>query len=129
MQQHGRKCFARRTPSPTTLGDGFKSTGITKCSNMVATILPADPRPPYPRGQKVKFNFSGQCHGAYQIKGNHECSNMVATILPATPPPSPTTLGDEVKRSDSRIFGSKTSVQMGHYYLCRKFIWNGQFVH
>ena len=63
----------------------IKFIGTTKCSNMVANILPAY-SPPDPSGQKVKILlFSEQCHVAYQIKGNQECSNIVANILYAHP--------------------------------------------
>ena len=73
ITQHGNKLFSRRTPLshyPRDLGQKvkiqlcqnmvmlhIKFIGITKCSNMVANILPADPPPttPYPRGQKVKI--------------------------------------------------------------------------
>ena len=58
--------------------------GYHRCSNMVATILPADPSA---LGVKrSKFSFSEHGHVAYQIKGNHKCSNMVANDLPVDPP-------------------------------------------
>ena len=58
----------------------IKLKGITKCSNMVANIFTAEPRP---RGgvNRSKFIFSEHGHVAYQIQGNHECNNMVANIL------------------------------------------------
>ena len=104
MPQHGSKYFARRPP-PIPWGWGqyvkiqlfqnivmlhIKLKRITKRSNMVANVLPADPPPP--RGDwvsKSKLFFSEHGHIAYQIKENHKCSNMEATILPAnilTPP-------------------------------------------
>ena len=48
--------------------------GITKYSNMIAVILPADPPPPPPdlMVKKSKFDFSEHCHVAYQILLNHE---------------------------------------------------------
>ena len=65
MQQHGSKYFVCRPPPDP--GDGVNKikiqlfqnmvmlhiilNGLTKCSNMIANILPADP--PHPRGQKV----------------------------------------------------------------------------
>ena len=53
----------------------IKLNGITKCSNMVATILPGPMPLTWPIGQKS--TFSEHCHVAYQIKENHECSNIV----------------------------------------------------
>ena len=90
MQQHGSKYFARRSPAPTTLGDGVKSLYSTilehghvayqtkenhKFSNMVANNLPADPPAPQPWGIGSKghnLTFSEHGHVAYKIKGNHE---------------------------------------------------------
>ena len=44
----------------------IKSKGITKCSTMVADILP----PPLTLGAKrSKINFPEQCHDAYKFKG------------------------------------------------------------
>ena len=59
----------------------IKLDGITKCINMVANILPADPPKPLTRSIGQKSTFSEQCHVAYEIKGNHECSNMVAQFM------------------------------------------------
>ena len=89
--------------TPPTLGMGsinfqnmvmllIKLKGITKCSSMVANILPADPSPFHvpglgSKGQNETFSEHG--HVAYQIKENHECSNMIANILPADPLPLP----------------------------------------
>ena len=78
----------------------IKYTGITKCSNMVAKILPG--ASPDPWAQKVKFVFSEQCHIAYRLKGNHKCSNMVSISLPAdTRPFDP---GDWVNRPKVNFF-------------------------
>ena len=59
----------------------IKLNGITKCSIIVASILPADPsRPTDPAdgGQDSTFSEHGQV--AYQIKENIKGSNMVATF-------------------------------------------------
>ena len=47
-------------------------------------------------------NHTKQTEKAYQTKRNQICSNMVANTFPADPhpPPSPLTLGDQVKRSN-----------------------------
>ena len=100
MQQHGSKYFA---PSPLPdPWDGvnrskciiqimviwhIKLKGITKCSSMVANILPATPSWPCSWGQNVKIQLSEHSHVAHQIKGNRitRCSSMVANILPADP--------------------------------------------
>ena len=113
MQQHGSKHFSCRPPYPSPLhpGEGsigqnstflehghvayIKLKGITKCSNMVANVLPAD-RPLSPMMtlgngvKRSKFNFSEHGHVAYQIEGNPECHYMVANILPTDSPPPPT---------------------------------------
>ena len=49
----------------------IKFIEITKCSNMVANILPADPSPtPYPRGQKVKIQvFQNNVMMHIKLKG------------------------------------------------------------
>ena len=70
----------------------IKVNGIKKYSNMVASILHADPRPPTHLTKGMgsigkNLTFSEQGYVAYQIKENHECSNMVPNILPADPPP------------------------------------------
>ena len=67
---------------------------ITKCSNMVANNLPADPPTPMSReGRGIGQNFfSEHVHVVYQIKGNQECRDMVANILLAERP-HPLTLG------------------------------------
>ena len=73
MQQHGSNCFAARLPSPTTLGDWGQKVKIqlfqnmvmldieyiviTKCSNMVANILPTDPHPLTLVVKRSKFIF------------------------------------------------------------------------
>ena len=46
----------------------FKLNGMTKCSSMVANILPEDPFLTLGIGQNS--NFSEHGHAAYQIKGN-----------------------------------------------------------
>ena len=58
----------------------IKFKGITKCSNMVANILPTDLYDP--RGWGKNSTFSEHGHVAYQIKWKHKYSNMVANILP-----------------------------------------------
>ena len=111
MQQHVSKYFACRPYPPPHLGLGSKGQNpffqnmvimhiklkeITKCSSMVANILPVAPPPPPPpltpttpmlgmvsKGQHSTFPEHG--HFAYQIKGNHKCSIIVANILPADP--------------------------------------------
>ena len=80
--------------------------GITKCSSMVANILPADPyptTPPRPWGLESldqSSTFSEHGHVIYQIKDNHKCSNMVANILPAVIPHP----GDGVNRLRFNFF-------------------------
>ena len=60
----------------------IKLNGITKCSSMLANVLPTDPSPmPLNRSIDQKATFKERGNVAYQIKGNHECSNMVANIL------------------------------------------------
>ena len=75
--------------------------GITKCSNMVANVLPAEhppPPPPPPSSttlgdgfKRSKFNFSEHVHVAYQIYWNHEMkqhgSKYLAGRCPPPPPP------------------------------------------
>ena len=74
--------------------------GITKCSSMVANILPTETYPPTPQppdtwdgDSRSKFNFSEHGRATYQFKENQECSNMVANIFPIEPytphPPYP----------------------------------------
>ena len=85
MQQHGSKCFARRTPLPpppppssTTLGDGFK---------------------------RSKFNFSEHGHVAYQIYWNHEMKQHGSKYLAGRcPPPPPLTLGSKLNFFRTRSF-------------------------
>ena len=71
MQQPGSKYFARRPPPILGMGPigqnsffqnrailHIKLNGITKCSNMVANILSADPPPPLgPSGRQVKIQL------------------------------------------------------------------------
>ena len=72
MQQHGSKYFAFRPSPPDPRGQKvlihifqnnvmlhIKLKGITKCSNMVANILQADPPPPDPGDgvNRANFNF------------------------------------------------------------------------
>ena len=109
MQQHGSNIMP--ADPPPTLGKRIsrsKSTfsehsllhikfkRITKCSNMVANILPADPVSLNLVSIGHNSTFSEHSHVAYQIKENHECSNMVANILPAD---LPATLGNGVIRT------------------------------
>ena len=80
----------------------IKSNGITKCSNMVANILPTDPLHYDPIGMGSKgqnSTFSEQCHVAYQIQENHQCSNMAAHILHADHPFSDPGLGSKDQNS------------------------------
>ena len=73
----------------------IKLKGITKCSNIVANILPADPSPSsrhYPRrwGQKVKVQlFQNMAMLHIKFKGITNYTNIVANILPADAPPQP----------------------------------------
>ena len=69
----------------------IKLNEITKCSNMVANILPGPMPLTRPIGQKL--TFSEHCHVAYKIKGNHKCSNIVTHILFANTPPLKVNLG------------------------------------
>ena len=75
----------------------FSSTNQIKenheCSNIVANILPAEP--PGSTGQNSTFSEHG--HVAYQINGNHEMQQHGSKCFAGRP--SPTTLGDGVKRS------------------------------
>ena len=53
----------------------IKLKGITKCSNIVGNILPANPLPHDPKGwvKRSKFIFfSENGHVVYQVKRNHE---------------------------------------------------------
>ena len=102
MQQPGSKYFARRPPPILGMGSigqnsffqnrgilHIKLNGITKCSNMVANILSADPSPP-PLALVVdrsKFNFFRTMSCC--ISNLRECSNMIANSLSAAPPPPP----------------------------------------
>ena len=61
--------------------------GMGKSSNMVINILPADPPPRDPGGQKLIVQPFKHRHFAYRFKGNYEGSNMAADPYP--PPPSP----------------------------------------
>ena len=68
----------------------IKLKGITKCSNMVANILSADPPPQMTLGDGSigqNSTFSEQGHIAYQIKGSHKCCNMLSNTVPQTPSP------------------------------------------
>ena len=107
MQQHGSKYFARRPPSPTTLGDEVNRSKLLfseHCS--VAYQIKGNHemqqrgskyfacRSPNPHPLTLRMGSIGQTstfsehgHVVYQIKGNHECSNMVANIFPADPYP------------------------------------------
>ena len=63
-----------------------------ECSNMVATILPADPPPPPDPVEGIYrsiYNFFTTWSFACQIKENQECSNMLASILPVDIPSDP----------------------------------------
>ena len=60
----------------------IKLNGITKYSNMVAIISPADP-PPDLRVKRQNSTFSEHDHVQNQINGITRYSNMVANILPA----------------------------------------------
>ena len=100
MQRHGSKYFARippPPPPPTPPGPQVETqlfqnmvmlhielTGITKCSNIGANVLPAD-LPHYPRGwgQKVKIQlYQNMVMLHIKFIGIMKCSNIVANILP-----------------------------------------------
>ena len=76
----------------------IKLNGITKCSNMVANILPQTLLPPRLLGSRDQnATFSEHGHVAYQIKWNNECSTMLANVLLAEAPTLPDTRGKKVK--------------------------------
>ena len=81
----------------------IKLKGITKCSNTVANILPADtPQPTLWMGSIGQIStISEHGHVATQVKGNTECGKTEANILPAVPHPDP---GDQVNRSNFDFF-------------------------
>ena len=89
----------------------IKVNTITKFSDMVANILPADTPSLYvPWGIVAKLqnsNFSEHGHVAYKIKENHEFSNMVEKyFFRRSPPclhPDP---GDRVERSKFNFFST-----------------------
>ena len=105
----------------------IKLKGITKCSNMVANIMPTDPLPLDPRDQSSTFSEHG--HVAYQIKGITKFSNMVANFLPADPPPPPPTpllgpIGQISAFSEHgpvayQIKGNHETHQLGSKYFAR----------
>ena len=69
----------------------IKLNSITKCSNIVANLLPADP--PYPQDpgdgvSRSKFNSLEQGHVAYQIKGNLEMQQHVSKYFARRPSPA-----------------------------------------
>ena len=86
MQLHGSKYFARSPPTPDprvkrsnlTFAEhdhvAYQIKGNSKCSNMVANILPAAPSPL----RRSKFNFSEHGHAAHILAAN-----------PLSPPLSP----------------------------------------
>ena len=107
---------------------------ITKCSSMVANILPAEtyplpstPPPPTLQMGTVGQNstFSEHSRVAYQLKENQECSNMVANIFPTESyPPHPTprpTLGMGSPGQNSIIseHGQRESQMQQH---CSKYL-------
>ena len=124
MQQHGSKYFARRAPSsfdPRVWGQKveiqlfqnmvmlhIKFNGITKCNNMVANILSADPSLPTTilgdGARRSKFIFSEHGHVAYQTKGIHkmqqQCSKHFAR---RSHPPHLPTLGMESISQNSTL--------------------------
>ena len=70
----------------------IKFNGITKCSNMVAIILPADPPPPcmpLTRSISQKSTFSENGNVAYQVKWNHEMQQHGSNYFARRPPPPP----------------------------------------
>ena len=77
----------------------IKLNSITKCSNMVANSLPADPHPPalgiWSKGQNS--TFSEHDHVAYQIKDNHQMQQHGSKYFARRPLPDILTL----------LFGSK----------------------
>ena len=111
MQHHGSKYFARRPP-PLTLGWSqkvkihffqnmvmlhIKLKGITKCSNMVANILPADPpththtHDPRGWGQKVKIQlFQNMVMLLIKLKGISNAASWLQTFGQQIIPPSRT---------------------------------------
>ena len=66
----------------------IKINEITKCSNIVANILSADPPPmslTRPIGQDSAFSEHG--HVAYPIKWNHEMQQHGSNYFACRPPP------------------------------------------
>ena len=123
MQQHGSKYFVCRPPPPLGMGSICQNLtffehgyvvyqiNITRCSSMVANILPASQPLTLTLGllSKAQNSFvSEHGHVAYQIKEYRKCSNMVANNLSVDPPPPPTHTHtqprDGVKRSNSNFF-------------------------
>ena len=117
MQQHRCKYFARRPPSPQTLGmdsvgqnSTFSEHGHVAypikenedCRTMVANNLPADTTPlTLGMGSVGQIStFLGYGHVAYQIKENHECSKMVASRPDSTHPDH----GDGASRPKLNLF-------------------------
>ena len=123
MQQHGSKYFALRPP-PNPRNRVYRSNSIfqstvmlhiklkviTKCSNIVANILPADP-PPHLHiipttlgyGVKVKFQlFQMMVMLHIKLKGITNAGTWSQLFcLPPPPPPPP---GNGVNRSKVNFF-------------------------
>ena len=59
-----------------------------ECSNVIATILPAD-TPDHGCRQYVKIQLSEHGHVAYQIKGTHQMQQYASKYFPPDPSPSP----------------------------------------
>ena len=77
----------------------IKLKGITKCSNIVANILPADPPPSTLGIRSIGQNLIYAEHGhvAYQIKGNHEMLQHGSKYFARRPSHDPRRWGQKVK--------------------------------
>ena len=129
MQQHS-KHFSRRPPYlPLRKGSQvkiqlfqilvmmhIKLTGLTKCSNMAANVLPAVASPfPTTAGDGVKrskFNFLEHSNVAYQIYWNHKMRQHGSKCF-AGRPPSPLRQGMGFKSTFSE-----------HGNFAYQFYWN-----
>ena len=82
MQQHGRKYFARRHPTPPHPRDWVNRSNSTfSVQSHDAYQIKENKEYSYGVNQS-NSTFSEHGHDAYQIKENHKCSNMEANILP-----------------------------------------------
>ena len=120
MQQHGSKRFVRRPlplfrKGPQVKIQFFqnmvmlhiKFIGITKCSNMVANILPADPSPPpYSRNQKVKIQlFQNNIMLLIKLKGITNAATWSQMFYLQTPPPPILGMGSIGQKSQFSEYG------------------------